>query len=88
MNKRAFLFGLGGAFAAPAIVKLSSLMPIKQIIQPNFEPFAFTFEKITINAQSRALKAEYTLEIQPMVSAIYIPEKWKIENLLIIPDVS
>jgi hypothetical protein len=71
-TRRGFLTGLGALFVtAPAIVKATSIMPVKvmQPLQiPGFPEMAFSIEKVTVAAKSRQLKANWTMELEPLES--------------------
>jgi len=74
LSRRGFL---GALFVAPAIIKVSSLMPIKAldpIVEGQWHPkmfynmqlfpeMSFTIEKVMVTAKSRMLKAEYAMEL-------------------------
>jgi hypothetical protein len=58
LSRRGFLGCLTGIIAAPMIVKIDALMPVK-VIKPYVPEMAFTIEKTTIGAKSVWLKAYY-----------------------------
>lgn len=67
LSRRDLLVGGSSVAVAPAI----SLPVIEKA-----SPYAFNIEKFTVNAQSRRLAAEYTLDIQEPLSIYIGNRKW------------
>jgi hypothetical protein len=70
LSRRGLLGCLTGIIAAPMIVKIDSIMPVKVMRPTAFDvglfycPYMpFTIEKIIVRTKSRALNAQYTREL-------------------------
>lgn len=65
-SRRSFITGLVSFVAAPAIVRASSLMPVKNFsitnIGSGYPEMAFDIERIVVIAKSHCLTARYCFE--------------------------
>lgn len=75
VSRRGFLSCLAGLVAAPMIVKIDSIMPVKaaKLDWPldNFPHIEFNIERFTVTAKSRELKATWTMELEQDLKAVY-----------------
>ena len=62
-SRRSFIVGLSALVAAPAIVRVSSLMPVKALLQP-------TPEEI-YNILHQQIGLGYAITLQAMSNALY-----------------
>lgn len=65
-NRRSFLTGLGAIIAAPAIIKVSAIMPVKVIDKIDYERFMRKF----------LLNSSYGSFYNPLLDAWYYGEQW------------
>ena len=62
-SRRSFITGLGAIFAAPAIVRVSSLMPVKALLQPTPE-------------EIYNIGLGYAITRQAISNSLYVSKTW------------
>jgi hypothetical protein len=86
ITRRSFITGLASLLAVPAIVRATSLMPVKTPLYVRLYPeMDLSIERITVTAKSRCLTATFAFEPLDYVP-VYVPEWITTPSGLIIPD--
>lgn len=80
-SRRGFLVGLAALIAAPAIVRVTSIMPVRSIVlarHPLYDSDAYQVDRLAFYGRSPCMDALPTLqEIQDrLVRALAVPDKY------------
>ena len=67
-SRRSFITGLGAIFAVPAIVRVSSLMPVKALLQPTPEE--------VYNILHQQIGLGYAITRQAIIDELYVSKTW------------